>query len=278
MMDATTFLDHFGTVAEAPGGLDQLRSIIRDLAARGRLVKEAPNEGSGTQLLCEIRAVRQRMGLQTSGQPDVSNSRTSNRQPFTLPAHWTWAHLGELGVTRTGATPKKAALSEPGPRLPFIRPSHISAGRVDTNAESVPLSAVPPTKRTNKVPSILCVCIGTIGKVGLCEESVTFNQQINSIEVFGASVNFVYLMMNTPVFQALATAATSATTIRILNKGKWERLPIPLPPLAEQVRIVERAEALLAMCDTLEQAMSRRDDTARRLANAARSVGEREWT
>ena len=116
------------------------------------------------------------------------------------------------------------------------------------------------------------VCIGTIGKSGLCEQRATFNQQINAVEVLVADGRFVAWAVRSPSFQAACWGAASATTIAILNKGKWERLPLPLPPLAEQHRIVARVDELMALLDRLEAAQGSREATRQALRDAALSA------
>lgn len=97
------------------------------------------------------------------------------------------------------------------------------------------------------------VCIGTIGKSNIIQRDCSFNQQINSITPLLCNPNFVNICLRCPAFQFQAWSRSSSTTIAILNKGKWEEIPIALPPLAEQSRIVARVEELMRLCDALEE-------------------------
>jgi type I restriction enzyme, S subunit len=85
------------------------------------------------------------------------------------------------------------------------------------------------------------VCIGaTIGKCGYCDHDVTTNQQINSLTpVDGVSHKFVYYQMLTENFQRRVVLSSGQATLPIINKSKWSRLTLALPPdFAEQRRIV----------------------------------------
>jgi len=97
------------------------------------------------------------------------------------------------------------------------------------------------------------VCIGTIGKCARVDRPVAFNQQINSVSPYLPIGHYAKIALRSNYFQRLAWELSSSTTISILNKGKWEAIPIPLPPLAEQHRIVAKVDELMALCDQLEQ-------------------------
>ncbi len=97
------------------------------------------------------------------------------------------------------------------------------------------------------------VCIGTIGKCARVDRTVAFNQQINSVSPYLPIGHYTKIALQSNYFQRLAWAFSSSTTISILNKGKWEAIPIPIAPLAEQHRIVAKVDKLMALCDQLEQ-------------------------
>jgi len=69
-------------------------------------------------------------------------------------------------------------------------------------------------------------------------------------------------------FQALAWSKAGTGTLPIISKGKWELLPVPIPPLAEQHRIVVKVGELMTMCDRLEASLAAGDERRRGLLNA----------
>jgi type I restriction enzyme, S subunit len=116
---------------------------------------------------------------------------------------------------------------------------------------------------------LLMVCIGTIGKCNLIERECAFNQQINSLSpVEWIESRFLLLTGRAPYFQDLAWKKSSSTTIAILNKGKWLSIPIPIPPLAEQRRIVAKVGKLMVLCDRLETQLATARTTGANLLEA----------
>jgi len=101
--------------------------------------------------------------------------------------------------------------------------------------------------------SILMVCIG--GSTGKCfsnNQDVCCNQQINAITPFiGVDSLFLLMLMQSSFFQSSVWSIATGTATSIVNKENWRTLIFPLPPLAEQQRIVERLEQLLPLCDKL---------------------------
>jgi type I restriction enzyme S subunit len=101
------------------------------------------------------------------------------------------------------------------------------------------------------------VCIGgSIGKAAICLETIGFNQQINSIRLANDLPTFVYLALTSSYFQEQVITGASGSATPIINKGKWAQILIPLPPLAEQRRIVAKVDKLMALVDDLESQLA----------------------
>lgn len=104
---------------------------------------------------------------------------------------------------------------------------------------------------------MLVVCIGTLGKTGFTKKYVSCNQQINTVTPYsGIYYKFLYHVLTSEVVQDQYLDRATSTTIVILNKGNWEKTIIPLPPFAEQHRIVQKIESLLAEVDELEKKLN----------------------
>ncbi len=98
------------------------------------------------------------------------------------------------------------------------------------------------------------VCIGgSIGKARIVDRDVSCNQQINTITCHtNISHAYVYIALTSPYFQDEILGKATGSATPIINKGKWENIPIPLPPLAEQQRIVSKVQQLQQQLTQLE--------------------------
>jgi type I restriction enzyme, S subunit len=116
----------------------------------------------------------------------------------------------------------------------------------------------------------MIVCIGgTIGKIAINERDVSCNQQINAITVYKFISNYyIFYAIDSPFLQnnILKSAGGSATPI--INKLKLLNIPLPLPPLAEQKRIVEKVDQLFLLCDELERLQQSRNSKRKELHNS----------
>src|SRR6476620_5472526 len=96
-MNADLLLEHYKRVADAPDAIPRLRRFILDLAVRGKLVPQDPNDEPASELLKRIAAGRQRSieeGEIRKPRDSVLNDK--QKPPFSLPNHWTWAALDRL--------------------------------------------------------------------------------------------------------------------------------------------------------------------------------------
>ena len=270
-MNAERLLTHYEKIADAPDAIPRLRRFILDFAVRGKLVEQDQNDESASELLKRIAAKKAR--LVKAGEirkRDDLPEITENEFPFTIPPIWCWYRLGGLGFTQTGTTPPKAKGENYGNYIPFIKPGDIYATHMEYSGEGLSKIGVNNSGRIAPAGSILMVCIGTIGKCQKIDRECSFNQQINSLSPYvETSSEYLLAACQSDFFQESMWRASARTTIAILNKGNWERLPLPLPPLAEQYRIVAKVDELMALCDRLEAAQAERETTRDRLATAS---------
>ena len=263
-------LDALPALTSRPDQIKQLRQTILNLAVRGKLVEQNPNDEPVSELLKRIAAEKAR--LVRAGKIRKRKELVILKEtelPFKIPNNWKWVRLGELGVTQTGTTPSKNHNDHFGSHIPFIKPADLHPTHVDYSNEGLSEVGAEASGRLAGVGSILMVCIGTIGKCQLIDRDCSFNQQINAISPFG-NLDSLYLLAacKSDFFQKAAWSASARTTIAILNKGNWEKLSFPLPPLADQHRIVAKVDELMAVCDQLEASLAARDQTRHRLLDA----------
>ncbi|WAJ69758.1 restriction endonuclease subunit S [Catenovulum adriaticum] len=235
-------------------GIKKLRELILELAVRGKLVPQDPNDEPASVLLERIGAEKaQLIKDKKIKKPKVLPEISEDEKPFEISEGWEWVRLGELGNTQTGGTPSKNKPELFGSDVPFIKPGDILEGKVCYKNEGLSLLGAKSLGRIAPANSLLMVCIGTIGKCSYIDRDCAFNQQINSITPYVNIIKYLHKVTSTAYFQNLAWELSSSTTIAIINKGRWESIPVALAPIAEQERIVAKVDELMALCDQLEQ-------------------------
>ena len=244
-----------------------LRKSILDLAVYGKLSAPAPDDDEIPSLE-EFREAAASLA-NSLGLRSPKESLDEAEPPFDVPGHWRWMALADLGAAQTGTTPSKNDHEAFNGDIPFIKPADILPDGVNYSNESLTRYGAESGSRLAPAGSLLMVCIGTIGKCNLIERECAFNQQINSLSpVQWVDSQYLLLAVRAPYFQDAAWKKSSSTTIAILNKGKWLSIPVPIPPLAEQRRIVAKVEQLMALVDALETQLAASRATAANLLSA----------
>lgn len=166
-----------------------------------------------------------------------------------FPEGWGQCELSVLGNIVTGKTPSTKEPSYFGGDIPFIKPGDLEfGGNINKTSDTLTdkgLAVVP----TLPPSSIVVTCIGNLGKVGITTKRSATNQQINSfIPNPRLCVKFIYYQMLT--LKPWLESQSVATTIAIVNKGRFSQAPIKLPAAAEQKIIAEKLDTLLAQVDS----------------------------
>ena len=231
-----------------------LQKSVLQLAIQGRLVSQCPEEGNAEDLYKQIQAEKQ--NLIKAGKIKKEKplpTITDDEKPFEIPQSWKWVRLGEIGITQTGNTPSKANLEYFGTDIPFITPGDIANNNVNYNNQG--LSNIGKNvARIGEKNTILQVCIGgSIGKSAIMDKIVAFNQQINSVYPIFIDCRYLHKVISSVYFITEMKEKAGGTATPIINRGIWNTLLVPLPPLAEQKRIVSKLEEILPLCDKLKQ-------------------------
>ena len=230
-----------------------LREKILDLAMRGKLVPQDPNDEPASVLLDKIKAkkaelIKEKKIKKTKSLPPI----TDEEKPFDIPDSWEWVRLGDIGTVATGNTPSKRNLEFYGGNIPFVKPADIQIQEINYNTEEY-LSNIGEKKgRIAYKDDILITCIGNLGRNNVINKKVAYNQQINSISPIIVNSELIHYFMSSNFFVSSMYKWASATTLPILNKTKLSRLIIPLPSLTEQKRIIVKIAQLFALLRKVE--------------------------
>jgi type I restriction enzyme S subunit len=184
---------------------------------------------------------------------------------------WKRLKVFEVGEVVTGNTPPTSDTDNLGNEVPFFKPADLDAGYNVYEARQY--LSVKGAKLARVLPagSVLVTCIGaTIGKTGFARVDCATNQQINALVTNPkiAISPWSFWALTSPDGQQQIKENASATTLPILNKSKFQALELPVPPLAEQKRIVEEVERRLSVVDELESLVTTNLQRASRLRQA----------
>ena len=237
----------------------QLKNSILQWAIQGKLVPQDPNDEPASVLLDKIRQEKERLIKEKKIKRDKNASIIYRGEdnsyyekmlatgevkcideevPFEIPKGWEWCRLVEVGKTETGTTPSKSHPEYFGDYIPFLGPANILNSKIVSVTQGLSDIGVDYGRIVPK-NTILQVCIGgSIGKCAITDKPVTFNQQINSITPYLCNVEFVHIVLQSEYFRLAIMDKATGTATPIINRGNWETLLFPLPPINEQERIV----------------------------------------
>ncbi|WP_353051796.1 restriction endonuclease subunit S, partial [Helicobacter japonicus] len=170
----------------------------------------------------------------------------------------------------TGSTPSKDNAEYYGDDFPFYKPTDLNNGYyVEAASDNVSPKGFEISRQLPS-GSVLVTCIGaTIGKTGLIRKKGICNQQINAILPSQKFISeFIYFYCISPKVQNFIKTNASSTTLPILNKANFSKLPIPLPPLATQNQIVQILESKFAHLEKLEQFVNASLENLQRLKSS----------
>ncbi len=176
-------------------------------------------------------------------------------QRWDIPDTWTWKTVNLIGEIVTGNTPSTKDNTNYGNDIPFVKPPSLQDKVIRDAPEGLSKKGMQ-SARILPSGAVLVSCIGNLGKTGIVNISVAFNQQINAIifsEVVIPKFGFYY----TQTLKNWLYSVSSATTLPIVNKGKFQKAPIPVAPLNEQKRIVEEIEKQFSRLDEAVENLKR---------------------
>lgn len=267
-------LAHFDRISEAPAAIPRLRRFVLDLAVRGRLVEQDPSDEPASEILQVFRQAAPPAQEGSMRRAEVETD-TDTQDLFRLPRSWTWCRLSEAGTIVAGGTPPSrdaANFAPSGTGIPWLTPAdlgrqgilYVSHGARDLTPEGLRRSSATLMPRG----SVLFSSRAPIGYTAIAANEISTNQGFKSIvpHLFECSR---YIALYFRAFAPWINERASGTTFREVSAKVISRLPFPLPPLAEQRRIVAKVDELMALCDRLEAAQRERESRRDRLVSAS---------
>ena len=266
-MNRETFLESFGHIADAPGGIDKLRSLILDLAVRGQLGTQNDGDEPADALLARISEERARLVASRVVGRANSLGPVAETETFEVPRGWRWTRFGNL-VSRVGAgsTPAGGAKSYVEDGVIFIRSQNVhNNGLILDGVAHIPRTVHERMSGTSVQGGdiLLNITGASIGRSAIVPvegwTTANVNQHVSVLRPLAPeTTEYLHALIVSPYFQDLIAASSPGASREGLAIKRMEVFPIPLPPAAEQGRIVERVDDLLGLCDDLDQQQAAR--------------------
>ena len=254
-------LSNMELLATAPGGVAKLRELILTLAVQGKLVPQDPADEPAGVLLQKIRAEKDRLIAEGKIKRDKPLAEIAEEEkPFELPQGWEWVRLGDIcAYIQRGKGPVYAESSEHR----VVSQKCVRWYGLDL----APARFVTPESLSKYEPIRFLQAgdllwnstgTGTIGRACLVpvehdNAGLVADSHVTVVRPVQISSWFLWRWIQSPYVQSEIEGSASGTTNQIeLNTSTVVNHLVPLPPLAEQSRIVTRVEALMRLCDALE--------------------------
>ncbi len=250
---------------------EALKKSILQEAVQGKLVPQDPSDEPAEALLERIRAEKQRLIKEGKIKKDKHESIIFRRDnshyekldgvercideelPFEIPENWCWCRLGTIAAVLGGKRiPAGRKLTECNTGHVYIRVSDMTDGGVSTDRLLyVPEDIYPSISRyiINKTDVFITVA-GTIGRVGKIPDELdgaNLTENADRLVLAGVNQDWLIKVLQSGLIQEQIAAATTQVGQPKLAIARIERFLIPLPPLAEQHRIVQRIVELLPL-------------------------------
>lgn len=237
-------------------GVKKLRELILELAVRGKLVPQDPNDEPASVLLERIardkaQLIKDKKIKKNRKQPEI----TQDEIYFSVPENWSYARLEDIYDVRDGThdSPKPTSKG-----YPLVTSKNLSSGKLDLSTATL-ISKEDHLKviERSRVDrgDILFAMIGSIGNPVIVDTDIEFS--IKNVGLFkyynpkDSSPNFLnyFLKYAAEIMKKQSTGGVQP----FVSLGKLRGFVMPIPPISEQHRIVDKVDELMALCDQLEQ-------------------------
>ena len=236
---------------------NKIKQSILKYAMQGKLVEQNPSDKPVSELLKQIKAEKEQLikdGKIKKEKPIPEI--TQDEIPFEIPNSWEWVKLGRLGISNIGLTYSPTDITTSANGIPVLRSSNIQNNKIDLNDLVRVTTEIKNSNLYVETGDILiCARNGSkhlVGKSAIIEaldEPMTFGA---FMAIFRSKINsWIKVYLDSPLFKK-TLESVNTVTINQITQSNLKNAIIPLPPLAEQQRIVTKVEELLSIVDRLK--------------------------
>ena len=256
-------LSNLNLLATVPDGVAKLRELILTLAVQGKLVPQDASDEPASVLLKKIRAEKDRLIADGKIKREKdAPALPDDEPPFAIPTTWEWVALGEvIDIVRGITFPASQKTKEAAPgRIACLRTSNVQKSIAWDDLLFVDRSFMGREDQLIQHHDIVMSMANSrelVGKVALIEDvphaEATFGGFLGVLRPRKILPIYAMAFLRTPFARSsLIDSSSQTTNIANVSLAKLRPLPFPLPPLAEQSRIVTRVEELMRLCDALQ--------------------------
>ena len=246
-------------------GAKELKAAILQEAVSGKLVPQIASEGNARDLLEEIKKERLSHGfansygicsekgkkskssdLRSKSQIRVTTEITEDEIPFDIPENWCWCRLGEITEITMGQSPEGINVGETVQGMEFHQGKIFFTDKIigKSNQQTSEITKVA------KENSILLCMRAPVGKINITDREICIGRGLSSIiPFFNVDTMFLYYLLET--LESDFNKKATGSTFKAITGDIVRNQAIPLPPLAEQKRIVAAIEKMLPLCEKL---------------------------
>ncbi len=263
---------HFDTLFTTEASIDALKQTLLQLAVMGKLVPQELDDEPASELLKRIQVEKAK--LITEGKLKKEKPLapiTDDEKPFELPEGWSYVRLRELATHLGDGLHGTPLYSENG-EYHFINGNNLKEGKIVIKSETkkIDIHEYEKYKKPLNQNTVLVSINGTLGAVGFYDgEPIILGKSACYINLVSGKISkyFVKLLIDAPTFMKFALENATGMTIKNLGLKAINDLPIALPPLAEQHRIVSKVDELMTLCNQLKARIQQAGQHQRQLAD-----------
>lgn len=267
----SVYIENFETIFGVKSNIQALRNKVLDLAIKGKLVEQDPNDEPASELVKKIQAERNKLvkeGKIKKQQPLAPIKE--DEVPHEIPESWEWVRLGDIGDSLIGLTYSPSNVVSDG--LSVLRSNNIQNGKMNYNEFVYVNVRVKDELIVQKDDILICSRNGSkrlVGKSALIDEVSAGKMTFGAfMALFRSKINkYVYLMLNSNFFRS-QLGDSNTMTVNQITQSMIRNILIPIPPHGEQHRIVGKVVSIMSEIDKLEESLQKKEHLIEMLPKA----------
>ena len=228
-----------------------MNASLLQAAIQGKLTEQLESDGNAETLYAEIQQEKQRLIKEGKIKKEKALELIDpDEVPFDIPDNWKWVRLGNITKITMGQSPSGNNVADGGDGVEFHQ------GKIYFGEEYLKQSKQTTSEITKKAePNSVLLCVrAPVGKVNILDREICIGRGLCAISAFAKmDVRFLYFWLKS--FEQDFIDKSTGSTFKAITCNIVENELFPLPPLAEQKRIVERLDQLLPLCDKIKDSI-----------------------